>query len=187
MNTEVEVEVMSAGSADDPHLSVKLVRGFVVGSAYREAGDVLSLPREHAIRAYREGIVVPSGALATLVLLAQKLFASVPSKPPAAPLVGGSLVRVLEGVFFDGPQNRSFTASDGVVIVYSAIPLECLVQSQPAPDSGERRCRTVVELQLPPGEVEAVIAGKKRALAKEALTDIGPTGCRVHRALPLNR
>ena len=187
MNTEVEVEVMSAGSTDDPHLSVKLVRGFVVGAAYREAGDVVSLPREHAIRAYREGIVVPSGALATLVLLAQKLFASVPSKPPAAPLVGGTLIRVVEGVFFDGAQSRSFTSADGPVMVYGQIPLECMVESQPAADSGERRARTVVQLQMPPEAVAAVVSAKRRASAGEPLTGIGPTGCRVHRALPLNR
>jgi hypothetical protein len=187
MNSEVEVEVVSADSADDPRLSVKLVRGFVVGSRYREAGEVVSLPREHAIRAYRGGIVVPSGALATLVLLAQQLFASTPSKPPAAPLVGGTLIRVLDGVFFDGPQSRSFTSADGPVMVYSQIPLECMVESQPASDSGERRERTVVQLQMPPEELARVISAKRRASAKEPLTDIGPTGCRVHRALPVNR
>jgi hypothetical protein len=181
-----EVAVVSAGSDDEPVLSVRLLRGFVVGSAYREAGEVVSLPRERAIQAYRQGIVEPSGLLASAVMLAVKLFAAAPPKPPDAPLVGGTLIRVRKGVYFDGRQSRSFTEADGPVLVYGEIPLECLVESQPA-DSGERGARTVIELQGPPEEVAAVVSAKRRASAKEALTDIGPTGCRVHRALPVNR
>jgi hypothetical protein len=187
MATEETKTAVGDAYDSDPHYTLKVARGFLVGNQFREPGELVSLPRERAIQAIEHGIAVASGVRATASLAFVRAFRATPPKPPTAPLGVGRLIRVIEGVFTCGAQSRSFTPADGVVTVYTEVPLECLVESQPAPGSGERRSRTVVELQLPAQEIQRVVADKKRAQDRSHGSPVGPTGCTVGRGLPSNR